>query len=137
LGSAFYVNPATGTIFRITNALQSGYDGPTTAPYLIRPHNGALQQNMIQTWMSSPMKRTSIFGRAVYDLTDNITAFVQGMQNTSSVDQLLAPTSATATAATLQRSPDLEPENLRILLDSRGPRLVRLRAAFAHRRTDC
>jgi iron complex outermembrane receptor protein len=117
--SAFYVNPATGTVFRTTNALASGYDGPTTSPYIIRPHNGALQQNMIETWLSSPMSRTSLFGRAIYDLTDNLTVFVQGNHNRSSVDQQLAPTSATATAATLPRSPALEPANLRVLLDSR------------------
>lgn len=118
-GSAFYVNPATGSIFRTGNALANGYDGPTTAPYLIRQHNGNLEQNMIETWLSSPMDRTSLFGRATYDLTDNLTVFVQGSQNRSSVDQRLAPTSASATQALVPRNPALEPENLRILLDSR------------------
>jgi iron complex outermembrane receptor protein len=118
--SAFFVNPATGTIFRTTNALASGYDGSTTVPYIVRPHNGALQQNMIETWLSSPMSRTSLFGRGIYDLTDNLTVYVQGNHNRSTVEQQLAPTSATATSATLPRSPALEPENLRVLLDSRA-----------------
>ena len=118
-GSAFYVNPSSGTIFRTTNALQSGYDGPTTAPYLIRQHNGNLEQNMIDTWLSSPMKRESLFGRAVYDLTDYLSVFVQGSVTSSSVEQRLAPTSATTTRADVQRNRDLEPVNLRTLLDSR------------------
>ena len=117
--SAFYVNPATGGIFRLGNALATGYDGQTTSPYLIRQHNGNLEQNMIETWLSSPMERQSIFGRGVYDLTDNVTVFVQGSSNRSTVDQRLAPTSATATSAVVPRNRGMEPADLQILLDSR------------------
>ena len=117
--SAFYVNPATGGIFRLGNALATGYDGQTTSPYLIRQHNGNLEQNMIETWLSSPMERQSIFGRGTYDLSDNLTVFVQGSSNRSSVDQRLAPTSATATSAVVPRNRGMEPADLQILLDSR------------------
>jgi iron complex outermembrane recepter protein len=118
LNAAFFVNPATGSVFRTTNALTSGYDGPTTAPYLIREHNGTLEQNNPRNWLSSPMTRRMIFGRATYDLTDTITVFAQGLFNKSDVDQLLAPTPL-ANGALVPRNPALEPTELRTLLDSR------------------
>jgi outer membrane receptor protein involved in Fe transport len=116
--AAFFVNPATGSVFRTTNALASGYDGSTTAPYLIRAHNGNLEQNNPRNWLSSPMTRRMIFGRAIYDLTDTISVFAQGSFNKSNVDQLLAPTPL-ANGALVQRNPALEPSELRTLLDSR------------------
>ena len=112
------VNPATGSAFRTTNALASGYDGSTTAPYLIREHNGTLEQNNPRGWLSSPLERRMIFGRATYDLTDTMSVFAQGLFNKSDVDQLLAPTPL-ANGANVQRNPALEPAELRILLDSR------------------
>ena len=39
------------------------------------------------------------FGRAVYDFNDNLSVFVQGSQTRSSVEQRLAPTSASAATA--------------------------------------
>jgi outer membrane receptor protein involved in Fe transport len=116
--SAFFINPATGSIFRTTNALASGYDGPTTSPYLIREHNGNLEQNNLRGWLSSPQTRRTIFGRAVYELTDNINVFVQGTYSQSDVSQLLAPTPLPA-GASVPRNPAMEPAELQILLDSR------------------
>jgi outer membrane cobalamin receptor len=116
--SAFFVNPATGSVFRTTNAIASGYDGPTTSPYIIRQHNGNLEQNNPRGWLSSPMTRRMIFGRAVYDITDSISMFVQGSYNKSDVEQLLAPTPL-ASGALVPRNPSLEPTELRTLLDSR------------------
>ena len=74
---------------------------------------------MIETWLSSPMERQSIFGRGTYDLSDNLTVFVQGSSNRSTVDQRLAPTSATATSAVVPRNRGMEPADLQVLLDSR------------------
>ena len=102
--AAFFVNPATGSAFRTTNALASGYDGPTTAPYLIREHNGTLEQNNPRGWLSSPLERRMIFGRATYDLTDTLSVFAQGLFNKSDVDQLLAPTPL-ANGANVPRNP--------------------------------
>jgi iron complex outermembrane receptor protein len=116
----FHVNPATGSAFRLGNAPNFGYDGPTTAPYVVRTHNGDLGQSTIENWLSSPLDRQSLFGRGVYDINDNLTVFVQGSQTRSSVDQRLAPTSASATQALVPRNPAAEPEELRILLDSRA-----------------
>ena len=116
--SAFFVNPATGSVFRTTNALANGYDGPTTAPYIIREHNGNLEQNNPRGWVSSPMTRRLVFGRAIYDLTDTISVFVQGTHTESHVSQLLAPTPIPQ-GASVPRNPAMEPEELRILLDSR------------------
>jgi iron complex outermembrane receptor protein len=116
----FHVNPATGSAFRLGNAPAFGYDGPTTSPYVVRSHNGDLGQNMIETWLSSPLERQSLFGRGVYDLNDNLTVFVQGSQTRTSVEQRLAPTSASATQALVPRNPAREPTELRILLDSRA-----------------
>ncbi len=118
-GGTFHVNPATGSAFRLGNAPAFGYDGPTTAPYVVRSHNGDLGQSTIENWLSSPLERHSLFGRAVYDFNDNLSVFVQGSQTRSSVDQRLAPTSASATQALVPRNPAAEPEELRLLLDSR------------------
>ncbi len=116
--AAFFVNPATGSAFRTTNALASGYDGPTTSPYIIRQHNGNLEQNNPYGWLSSPMTRRMIFGRAIYDVNDSMSVFVQGSFNKSDVSQLLAP-SPIAAGASVPRNPGLEPAELRTLLDSR------------------
>ncbi len=105
---------------RTTNALASGYDGSTTAPYLIREHNGTLEQNNPRGWLSSPLKRRMIFGRATYDLSDTMSVFAQGLFNKSDVDQLLAPTPL-ANGANVQRNPALEPAELRIC-STRGRR---------------
>jgi outer membrane receptor protein involved in Fe transport len=116
--AAFFVNPATGSVFRTTNALASGYDGPTDAPYLIRQHNGTLEQNNPRGWLSSPLERRMIFGRATYNMSDTISVFAQGLFNQSQVDQLLAPTPL-ANGAEVPRNRALEPAELQVLLDSR------------------
>ncbi len=113
----FYTNPATGSVFRLANALEMGYDGPTTSPYKIRAHNGALEQDVLGRWLSSPMSRRMAFGRAVYDVTENVSVFVQGTSTFATVDQFLFPTPTPGYY--VQRQPELEPEGLRILLDSR------------------
>ena len=119
-GGTFHVNPATGSAFRLGNAPAFGYDGQTTAPYVVRTHNGDLGQSTIENWLSSPLERHSLFGRGIYDFSDKLSVFVQGSQTRSSVDQRLAPTSASATQAVVPRNPAAEPAELRTLLDSRA-----------------
>jgi outer membrane receptor protein involved in Fe transport len=134
---AFYANPGTGSVFRVANALEMGYDGPTTSPYKIRAHNGTLEQDVLGRWVSSPMTRKMAFGRAVYDLNDSVSVFVQGTSTFATVDQFLYPTPVTS-GYMVPRQPELEPAELRILLDSRPQpnanyHLVRVGYWFPHR----
>jgi iron complex outermembrane receptor protein len=92
----FYVNPLDGQVFRQQNAL--GYTGPTTFPYKIRAHNGSLEQGSPRSYASTPMTRYSAFGRAIYELTDNVSAFVQGSFVMTDVDTVLFPTPLTGVA---------------------------------------
>jgi outer membrane receptor protein involved in Fe transport len=89
----FYVNPLDGTVFRQQNGL--GYTGPTTFPYKIRAHNGSLEEGSPRSYASTPLTRYSAFGRATYELTDTISAFVQGSFVMSDVDTVLFPTPLT------------------------------------------
>lgn len=92
----FYMNPLDGTVFRQQNGL--GYTGPTTFPYKIRAHNGSLEQGSPRSYASTPLTRYSAFGRAVYDMTDSISAFAQGSFVMTNVDTVLFPTPLTGVA---------------------------------------
>jgi iron complex outermembrane receptor protein len=111
----FYINPLDGTVFRPGGAI--GYTGPTTFPYKIREHNGNLEQVNPRGYVSTPLTRYSAFGRVVYDLTDNISMFAQGTFVQSDVRTLGPPTPLLNAA--VPRQPDIEPYELRLLLDSR------------------
>ena len=92
--SEFYVNP-DGSLFLLGGRGVPGgynYNGPLGKMELdgqgytgvkFAP-DGTLQQNFMEGNISSPLERRSAFGRAVYDMTDNLTAFVQA--NYSAVD---------------------------------------------------
>jgi outer membrane receptor protein involved in Fe transport len=50
-----------------------------------RQPNGSLQQVNTEAWVSSPAERRSLFGRAKFDLNDNLTAFAQANYSNSQV----------------------------------------------------
>jgi outer membrane receptor protein involved in Fe transport len=110
-----YINPLDGTVFRQQGAV--GYTGPTTYPYKIRSHNGNLEQTNPRSYTSTPLTRYSAFGRAIYDLTDDLSVFVQGSFVTNQVYTQGPPTPLLNAA--VPRQPAIEPDELRILLDSR------------------
>lgn len=110
-----YVNPLDGQAFR-ANGL--GYTGPTTFPYKIRSHNGTLEQGSPRSYVSTPLTRYTAFGKAVYDVTDDVSIFAQGTFVSSNVATTLYPTAIVNFDA--PRNPAMEPEELRLVLDSRS-----------------
>jgi iron complex outermembrane receptor protein len=117
--SQFYVN-TDGTLFKDTGAL--GYTGPLAPKFKIQP-SGALGQNNLDAVVSSPLERYSIFGRGHYALRDDIRLFAQAHFVSTEVRAFQQPAPATGGfAATIPRDADHPvPEELAILLDSRGP----------------
>jgi outer membrane receptor protein involved in Fe transport len=113
LGNDFYANPADGTVFRREGPI--GYTGPTTFPYKI--YDGDLVESATRSYVSTPLTRRSAFARTTYNLTDDIEVFAQGMFVLTNVDTVLFPTPLTNVS--VPRNPALEPEEMRMLLDSR------------------
>ncbi len=111
----FYINPLDGTVFRPQGSV--GYTGPTTFPYKVRSHNNSLEQTNPRGYVSTPLTRYSAFGRVIYDLTDSISMFAQGSFVMSDVKTLGPPTPLLN--AMVPRQPGIEPDELRVLLDSR------------------
>jgi outer membrane receptor protein involved in Fe transport len=117
LNSQFYVNN-DGSIFLQNNAVVNGYTGSTEFPYKLRTQlNDTLQEIDTRRFLSSPLTRYSAFGRAVYDITDAVSAFAQGTFVVSNIWANGPPTPTTSPA--VPRNPLLEPPGLRALLDSR------------------
>jgi outer membrane receptor protein involved in Fe transport len=50
-----------------------------------RQPNGSLQQVNTEAWASSPAERRALFGRATFDMNDNLTAFAQANYSNSQV----------------------------------------------------
>src|SRR5690606_32690751 len=84
----FYLNP-DGTLFRQAGA--TGYTGPVGpgTPFKINEYTGALQDVYRVGYASSPLTRYSAFGRATYDIADNLTLFTQANFASWKVDQIL------------------------------------------------
>jgi outer membrane receptor protein involved in Fe transport len=112
-GNDFYANPADGTVFRREELI--GYTGPTTFPYKV--YDGDLVQSATRGYASTPLTRRSAFARMTYDLSDSLEVFAQGMHVLTNVDTVLYPTPLTNVQVPRNRA--LEPEEMRILLDSR------------------
>jgi hypothetical protein len=80
-----------------------------------------LEQGSPRSYASTPLTRYSAFGRAIYDLTEDISVFAQGTFVLSTVDTVLFPTPLLNFTA--HREPTLEPEErawLDTLFDGRG-----------------
>ncbi|MDH3427560.1 MAG: TonB-dependent receptor, partial [Gemmatimonadota bacterium] len=113
----FYLNP-DGTVFTQANALQNGYTGPLTFPFKIREQTGRLEQIDPRRFMSSPMTKHTAFGRATYDIAENITVFAQGTFAESNV--WLNGPATPRTINALPRDPSIESPAFQTLLDSRA-----------------
>lgn len=82
------------SIFKTTNG-GIGFDGPIgEGQYKLTPGNN-LGENDMGAWMSTPLERFSLFGRARYSLTDDINAFSQAMFVSTSVRTRHQPSPAT------------------------------------------
>ena len=138
--SQFYVNPDGQGVFLQNNAVVNGYTGSTEFPYKLRTQlNDTLQEIDTRRLLSSPLTRYSAFGRATYDIAENISVFAQGSFVTSNIWATGPPTPVTTPA--VPRNPAIEPPALRALLDSRGLpndpyRLTEVAKYFPNRTSD-
>ncbi len=138
--SQFYVNPDGQGVFLQNNAVVNGYTGSTEFPYKLRTQLGdTLQEIDTRRLLSSPLTRYSAFGRATYDIAENISVFAQGSFVTSNIWATGPPTPVTTPA--VPRNPAIEPPALRALLDSRGLpndpyRLTEVAKYFPNRTSD-
>ncbi|MEP7243770.1 MAG: TonB-dependent receptor, partial [Gammaproteobacteria bacterium] len=104
-----------------------GYTGPIgeldAGRYTMvnRLANGNLDQKYTTQYISTPLQRHSLFLRGRYDITDNISAFVQGNYSNIQVDTRgnLAP-AVTVWQAPVPRDGRALPAALNALLDSRA-----------------
>ena len=103
------INP-DGTVFK--NAVPTGaftargalsYTGPLAPTRKIMTfQNDVVGESNQDGYSSSPLERASLFGRAIYDLTDNVRAFIQGNYSQVEVDSVGPWTLAiVASAATI------------------------------------
>lgn len=135
----FYINH-DGSVFLQDNAVRNGYTGSTEFPYKERTQlNNTLQEVDTRRFLSSPLTRYTAFGRAIYDITDNLSMFAQGTFVTSNVWATGPPNPVTNRE--VPRNPDLEPWGLRLLLDSRPDpdapyRVTEVAKYFPNRITD-
>jgi iron complex outermembrane receptor protein len=93
--SSFFVN-ADGTIFTESGPGASHYTGPIDGINVKRTSAGGVQQNFTQGLISSPLARYSFYGKAEYNLTDNVTFYAQGNFSDVKVRQIFAYVPATS-----------------------------------------
>lgn len=120
-GSSFYFNQ-DGTIF--TQADPDGvyrYNGILDNRFRKVSSTGTLQQNQLESLASIPADRYSLFGRADYDVRDDLSFFVQGNFTKTNVRTVLQYSPAVAGwSVNIPRDADHPvPDELAALLDSR------------------
>ena len=131
-GSIFYFNPS-GTAYVGQGGI--GYEGPynqlTEGSFQARitdrddmvtrqGASGLLDQRYTTQFLSTPSDRYSLFMRGTYDITDNLSAFVQGNYSNSEVITRgnFAP-AVTLWSVSIPRDGRALPSELNTLLDSR------------------
>ena len=103
--------------------LKTEIDGQGYTGIKVRP-DGNLEQVFFEGMLSSPLERRAAFGRATYDISDNLQAFAQA--NFSSVDTAQAQgyiPAITVWQAVIPNDARAMPADLKALLDSRTERL--------------
>ena len=118
--STFYVNP-DGTLFTQCGPGAANYTGPVDGVNTKIGSNGCVQHNFTGGFMSSPLTRYSFFGRAEYNLTDDVTFYSQGMFSDVKVNQILnyAPATSFWIANPPNDAGHPVPPELATLLDNR------------------
>jgi len=84
----YYLNE-DGTVYRTSADGNSRYNGPTQTAdgdvyRFVRSDNGVLSENWVDEQNSAPLDRQSMFGRAIMDISENVSAFAQLMYAESS-----------------------------------------------------
>jgi iron complex outermembrane receptor protein len=91
----FYMN-SDGTLYKETADGVYRYNGPLVDERGLpwrkieqsgASSNGQLRQNELEEWLQIPLDRYSLFGRAHYDISDNLRVFAQLLYSGSSTEQ--------------------------------------------------
>ena len=117
----YFFNP-DGTVFKQAGARDyTGPVGPGT-PFKINAFNGNLMDVERVGFVQSPLTRYSAFGRAHYDINDNVTAIAQMNFASWKVDQILglSPGVEFWSASIPRDAAHPVPSELQTLLDSRA-----------------
>ena len=91
----FYLNP-DGTVFTQNGPGASHYTGPLDGVNTKVDQNGSIQHNFTNGYLSSPLARYSFYGKAEYNVTDDITFYAQGNFSDVKVSQILNYAPATS-----------------------------------------
>lgn len=119
-----YVNP-DGTLFINSDRVGAvGYTGPLNDEFFLlgdgTANPGTLSANNMNQMITTPLERYSLFGRANYEVTDNLNVFLQANMSQMRVDTILNHAPATSQwAATIPVDGRAIPPQLQQLLDSR------------------
>jgi iron complex outermembrane recepter protein len=122
---SFFVNPNKATLFLNTPASGAvGYTGPLNDGEfkIIQGVQGAgaLNMNNIDNAFQSPLERYSMFARANYDFSDNLSAYMQAnFTNSSVVTNFTYSPALSQWNATIPRDGRALPPQLNALLDAR------------------
>jgi iron complex outermembrane recepter protein len=121
---SFFVNPSKSTLFLNSPASGAiGYTGPQNTEFKILNGvvgAGSLNENNLEGRISSPLKRYSLFGRANYDVSENLQVYMQGNFTHSKVVTNAAYSPALSQwNATIPRDGRALPAQLNALLDAR------------------
>lgn len=123
-GEEVYVNP-DGTLFLNSARVGAvGYTGPLNDEFfLLGPGTatpGVVSANNMNQIITTPLERYALFGRASYNVTDSLSAFVQVHMSQQHVDTVLNYAPATSQwSATIPVDGRPIPPQLQALLESR------------------
>jgi iron complex outermembrane receptor protein len=118
-GNVFFLN-SDGSVFQQAGAV--GYNGPLEYPWKVkRRTNGDLNGSFVDRWVTSPLERRSMFGKAEFKLTDSVTTYLQGSFASVKVNSLYAynPAVQIWNASMPYDADHPVPDELAALLDSR------------------
>ena len=93
--SSFFVNP-DGTVFTQCGPGASHYTGPLDGVNTKINSAGCIQHSFTGGFISSPLARYSFYGKAEYNLTDDVTFYAQGTFSDVKVSQILNYAPATS-----------------------------------------
>ena len=118
-GESVYLNP-DGTVFLNSAANPGiGYTGPNNDQFKVLS-TGAVAANNLNTTLTTPLRRYSVFGNAHFDITDHTSVYLQTNVSSMKVNTILNYAPATSQwAATIPVDGRAIPAELATLLASR------------------
>ncbi|RIV80149.1 TonB-dependent receptor [Aurantiacibacter xanthus] len=114
IGNAFLGVNDDGTIFNQGNG--SGYNGPTTLPFLINSTGGIGYHGSYNNLLQVPLERISLFGKLDYEVSPGTNLYLQGLYTDS-------------TASNIGAAPNIAGAPWSVTIPGTNPFLVAVRAA--------